>query len=381
MVEERKGDDLRTDEQLMASLLIGQHEALQALHHRHAPLVFHIACRSLDAPSAEEITQDVFLQVWQKAATFDPARGSFRSWALQITHHRVLNELRHRGRRPKVDGNSEASLVDLSAHDPGPEELVWNEYRRSTIQRALAALPQTQAQALRLAFFQDLTHEQVAGFLDVPLGTAKSRIRVAIEKLTPRLAALVAMLVGAVGFSAYEWSQQRRIWSLDERAIGMLTGSHMEALRLEPLEPLRDAEKGPHATYRAERGGSVIAFTLSNIPQAPPGETYRIWQFNQGSWKALGEITPDAQGKGRRLIDAPGSEWPEALKLTQERRGSTNAVPEGQAILIWPLVGPRKEATQPLPKKFLDAPRTLNKNSSVPVVSRLLGFLRRRSRV
>lgn len=334
--EDRRSGEERTDEQLMASLQTGQHEALQALHQRHAPLVFHIACRTLDAPAAEEITQDVFLQVWQKAATFDPARGGFRSWVLQITHHKVLNELRHRGRRPKVDGHSEASLVELSAHDSGPEEKVWEEYRRTTIQRALAALPPTQAQALRLAFFQDLTHGQVAEFLEVPLGTAKSRIRVGIEKLTPRLAALVAMLIAAVGFSAYEWGQQRRAWKLDEQALAMLTSSHMEGLRLVPLAPLSDIEKGPHATYRAERGGRMIVFTLSNVPQAPSAETYRIWQFNQGIWKALGEITPDALGHGRKLIDAPGPEWPEALKLTQERRGSANAVPEGQAILIWP---------------------------------------------
>ena len=346
MVEERKGDDPRTDEQLMASLLIGQHEALQALHHRHAPLVFHIACRSLDAPAAEEITQDVFLQVWQKAATFDPARGSFRSWALQITHHRVLNELRHRGRRPKADSNSEASLVDLSAHDPGPEEQVWNEYRKSTIQRALAALPPAQAQALRLAFFQDLTHEQVAGFMDVPLGTAKSRIRVAIQKLTPRLAGLVALLV-AVGFSAYEWRQQRRAWKLDERAIGMLTSSHMEAVHLVPLELQGDPEKGPHATYRAERGGPIIIFTLSNVPQAPSGKIYRLWQLNGGGWKVLGEISPDVQGRARILIDAPGLAWPEGLKMTLEKQGPTSRAPSGPAVLVWPLPNPQKAATQP----------------------------------
>lgn len=336
LAADRRGEDPRTDEQLMASLLEGRQEALQVLHERHAPLVFHIACRSLDAPAAEEITQDVFLQVWQKAATFDPARGSFRSWALQITHHRVLNELRHRGRRPKVDGNSEASLVDLSAHDTGPEEQVWNEYRKSTIQRALAALPQSQAQALRLAFFQDLTHEEVAGFLEVPLGTAKSRIRMGIEKLTPRLAALVALLVAAVGFSAYEWGQQRRAWKLDERALGMLTGSHMEVLRLEPVEAQGEIEKGPHATYRAERGGSVIAFTLSNVPQPPPGEAYHVWQFNAGGWKHLGQLAPDAQGKGRLLIDAPGIQWPEALKLTLERRETTSPEATGTAVLAWP---------------------------------------------
>ncbi len=332
-----KGIDERTDDQLMACLVNGQQEALQILHHRHAPLVFHIACRTLDAPAAEEITQDVFLRVWQKASSFDPEKGIFRSWLLQIAHHRVLNELRHRGRRPRVDEGSEPSLVDLSAHDPGPDEQVWNEYQKSTIQRALAALPPAQAQALRLAYFQDLTHEQVAGFLKVPLGTAKSRIRVALEKLNPRLAALVAMILAALGISTLEWTRQRSAWKRDERALGMLTGSHMEALRLLPPGAEGDPEQGPHATYRAEKSGSIIVFTLSNVPPSAVGETYRLWQLNHGTWKALGDITPDTQGRARLLVEAPGLAWPEALELTQEQLGSALKTPTRPAVLVWPL--------------------------------------------
>lgn len=233
--------------------------------------------------------------------------------------------------------------MDLSALDPGPEEQVWNDYRKSTIQRALAALPSAQAQALRLAFFQDLTHEQIAGFLAVPLGTAKSRIRVGIERLTPRLAALVAALVAVAGISAYEWNQQQRSLKLDERALGMLTGSHMEALRLEPLAPLapiHDAEKGPHATYRAERGGSVIVFTLANIPQPPPGDAYHLWHFSDGGWRMLGEIKPDTQGRARKLIEAPGLPWPETLKLTRDVESFPGSAPAGTAVLAWPPVRP-----------------------------------------
>jgi RNA polymerase sigma-70 factor (ECF subfamily) len=332
--------DERSDDQLMAELAGGRQEALQALHRRHAPLVFHIACRSLDAAAAEEITQDVFLRVWQKAAGYDPARGSFRAWLLQIAHHRVSNELRERGRRPKLDAGSEASLVDLAAHDSGPEEQVWAQYRRSAVQRALAALPEDQRRALRLAFFQDLSHEEVAQFLEVPLGTAKGRIRLALEKLNAPLAALVATLVAVTGVSTWVWVQRRAAFGRDERALAMLTGSRMEALRLEPPAPQGPVEEGPHANYRAERGGSIVVVTLSHLPAAPEGETYRLWRLGGGAWRLLGDLSPDAQGHGRYLFEAKVQPWPEALRLTREGRGKAGAAPGGTLVLAWPRSGP-----------------------------------------
>ena len=325
-----------SDEQLMAELASGQQEALQLLHRRLAPLVFHIACRSLDAAAAEEITQDVFLRVWQKAASFDPARGACRPWILQIAHRRVLNELRSRGRRPRLDGESEGSLVDLSAHDTGPEEQAWAAYRQATIRRALSALPPEQGQALRLAFFQDLSHEEVASFLELPLGTVKGRIRLALEKLNIPLASLVAALVAAIGLSGYGWHQHRLALRQDERALAMLTGSHMEALRLVPLVAQGVIEQGPHANYRAERGGTIAVFTLSNVPAPAAGETYRLWRRAGGTWKPLGDLLPDAQGRGRLLLEVPDQLWPEALVLTREARGPAGPAPAAPPVLAWP---------------------------------------------
>src|SRR5436190_22935391 len=159
-----------SDEELMRRLAAGRQEALARLHGRYAPLIFNLAAQTLDRAAAEEIAQDVFVTVWRKAATFDPARGAFRPWVLRIAHVRILNELRRRGRRPQVapdpDGLRLAALPD-----PGPEpaEATWREYRRATVQEAVQALPPPQRQALSLAFFEDLTHEQVAGFLGLPL--------------------------------------------------------------------------------------------------------------------------------------------------------------------------------------------------------------------
>ena len=112
-----------SDEELMGQLAIGRTEAPWPLHGRYAALVFGLAARSLDRAAAEEISQDVFLAVWRHAAAFDPARGSFRAWVLQIAHFRVINELRRRGRRPRATSQPDhrrGTRIDGSARStPG----------------------------------------------------------------------------------------------------------------------------------------------------------------------------------------------------------------------------------------------------------------------
>ena len=102
-----------SDEELMSLLAAGHQEALGPLHGRYASLIFSIAARSLGHDSAEEIVQDVFVAVWRKAASFDPMRGTFSSWALRIAHLRVLNELRRRGRRPQVEPDFNGAISKI----------------------------------------------------------------------------------------------------------------------------------------------------------------------------------------------------------------------------------------------------------------------------
>src|SRR5581483_9653020 len=126
-----------SDEELMRYLAAGEQDALGPLHSRYAPLIFNLAAQSLDRAAAEEIVQDVFLAIWRKADTFDPARGAFRPWVLRIAHLRVINELRRRGRRPQVapdpDGLRFAALADRG---PAPDDEAWNDYRRTVVQDA-----------------------------------------------------------------------------------------------------------------------------------------------------------------------------------------------------------------------------------------------------
>lgn len=131
-----------SDEGLIEQLIAGQHDALGSLYGRYAPLIFNLAAQSLDRAAAEEIVQDVFLAVWQRAATFDAERGTFRSWALQIAHNRIVNELRRRSRRPRSaasDGELDLDAVPDSA--PDPAENAWQEYGRAAVQAAFAGLP------------------------------------------------------------------------------------------------------------------------------------------------------------------------------------------------------------------------------------------------
>src|SRR6476660_7299349 len=151
-------DSDTSDEELMQQLAAGQQEALGPLYSRYARLIFHLAARTLDRPAAEEIVQDVFLAVWRRADTFDPGKGAFRPWVLQIAHYRILNELRRRSRQPQIDPDPEgAQLAGLLDESPEPAEVVWQDYRRAALQAAFVELPPAQRHALGLAFFEDLT--------------------------------------------------------------------------------------------------------------------------------------------------------------------------------------------------------------------------------
>src|SRR5262249_15885166 len=157
--------------------------ALTMLHGRYARLVFNLAARTLDRTTAEDVVQDVFLDVWRRAATFDGQRGGFRPWLLRLAHWRTLNELRRRYRRPVPAPDVEGQLTDIADGDPEPFDVVAGEERRQLMHSALLVLPPPQRQAVTLAFLEEQTHQEVSAALDVPLGTTKSRIRTGLRTL------------------------------------------------------------------------------------------------------------------------------------------------------------------------------------------------------
>lgn len=314
----------------------GHEEALQQLHRRYAPLVFHLACRALDRAAAEEIVQDTFLAVWRRAADFDPARGSFRTWLLSIGHHRMLDELRSRSRRPQATGDLLLDQAALSADDPLPDETLWQEYQRDAVSEALAALPEPQRAALRLAFFADLSHQEVAKALKVPLGTAKTRIRSGLRLLERHLGGLVALLIVAVGGAAF-WRYQREadIHAQTERAVHLLADSQTRALRLLPPGTTNLGEGGLHATFRSAPGAGLAVLTLSHVPAPAEGMHLVLWIRTHQAWRPFDLKAPDREGKALQILEAPwmAETFPVELRITQER--GTVQQPAGPILVVW----------------------------------------------
>jgi len=328
-----------SDEELMQQLAAGQQEALGPLYSRYARLIFHLAARTLDRPAAEDIVQEVFLAVWRRADTFDPGKGAFRPWVLQISHYRILNALRQRSRQPQLEPDPDGlHAADLPDESPEPAEIVWREYRRSALQAAFAELPPPQRHALGLAFFEDLTHEQVASVLNLPLGTAKTRIRTGLQtlrgKLAPQLAALA--LVGLLAFLGISYYAEQVAWQRDERALELITNSETVNLRLAPAPgvPLET-----HARYRGRAGAKTVVLTFSHFPLAPAGHTYQAWVRHQGTWASLGMAQPDPMGNARLIAEGPTLVvLPEAIQVTQEPVGGST-VPSGPVVVVWPSGG------------------------------------------
>ena len=177
-----------SDEELMRQLAAGREEPLGRLYRRYASSVFSIAAHSLDRSTAEEIVQDVFLTVWRNAGVFIPERGAFRAWVLKIAHFRILNELRRRRRRPISEPDLDGLLLaGLPDNGPEPEELAWRASLRAGMRSACNDLPPPQRQAVDLAFFKGMSHQEVAAELGIPLGTVKTRIRAGLRNLRDKL--------------------------------------------------------------------------------------------------------------------------------------------------------------------------------------------------
>lgn len=163
----------------------GDKDALAELYDRYSGLVYSIALKSINHPeTAEEITQDVFLRIWNHAGSYQPQRAKVSTWIASITRNRSIDLIRSYQVRP--ESNSVSWDEVPQANEPNKDNLeqkVDRLDRRSQIRAALANLPEEQKDALALAFFLGYTHREIAEVLGQPLGTIKTRIRLAMKKL------------------------------------------------------------------------------------------------------------------------------------------------------------------------------------------------------
>jgi RNA polymerase sigma-70 factor (ECF subfamily) len=181
------------DETLVRRVVQRDAEAFAQLYDRYTDLVYSVALRVVADPAlAQDAAQDVFLRLWRRPEAYDASRGRFVSWLVSVARNRAVDEVRMRGRRrvrELGEFNSMEDPPDGRAEDP--QLAVQVQADRLAVRRALAQLPEEQRKALEMAYFSGLTQQEIAEQLQQPLGTIKTRTRLAMRKLRTLLSAEV----------------------------------------------------------------------------------------------------------------------------------------------------------------------------------------------
>lgn len=191
--------DHLTDAELMARVARRERDALEVLYDRHAAAALGFAMRILeDRAQCEEAVQEAFWRVWKRAGTYDARRAQFATWLFTIVHHLAIDELRRQRSRParvELDrtGEDEDRLMELASDEPGVPEQAWANLQGEQVRAALAQLPEAQHTVVRMAYFEGLTHREIAARLGEPLGTVHTRARLALGRLKELLADVVGV--------------------------------------------------------------------------------------------------------------------------------------------------------------------------------------------
>jgi RNA polymerase sigma-70 factor (ECF subfamily) len=177
------------DETLISLVARAHEDALGELYDRYSRLVFSLALNLVgDHASAEEVTLDVFTRIWEKAGTYRSEQAKVSTWLTSITRYRSIDILRRHSARPEQLSVAWAELSpDSMPSANGPEQATELALQRQRVRAAVAELPPDQKQVLALAYFKGYTHREIAEVLDQPLGTVKTRIRLAMRKLRDML--------------------------------------------------------------------------------------------------------------------------------------------------------------------------------------------------
>ncbi len=181
------------DQEMIARVGRGDQRAFSALYDRLSGPLYSLALKMLgDASDAQDALQEVFLQIWSRAGTYDPEKSSVFSWAVLLTRSRAIDRLRARDRRlrvvvgPAADEDNPADAPGASTAESAADTADKND-EAARVRSLLNNLPAEQREAIELAFFGHLTHHEIAARLGQPLGTVKARIRRGLLKLRERL--------------------------------------------------------------------------------------------------------------------------------------------------------------------------------------------------
>jgi RNA polymerase sigma-70 factor (ECF subfamily) len=175
-----------SESELLARAGRGDADALEALYRRHGPRAMGVALRVLrERSDAEEVLQETFVEVWRRAREYSPSRGTVEAWLLTITRTRAIDRLRSRAARGRMVEARSAEPADSGPKLPDALSAAAQDAAR--VQVALATLPAEQRLALELAYWEGLSQTEIAERTGQPLGTVKTRVRLALLKLAALL--------------------------------------------------------------------------------------------------------------------------------------------------------------------------------------------------
>jgi RNA polymerase sigma-70 factor (ECF subfamily) len=167
----------RADEELMRLVADADPDAFEVVYDRHASAAYALAYRVVGTrPTADDVVQETFMAVWRSAARFDPSLGSVRSWTLSICHNRAIDALR------RLTRHAEQPEVETVGREDA-QDVALRRVEAADTRRRRADQPHQQRRVIELAFFSGYTHSEIAGLLDLPLGTVKGRMRLGLERV------------------------------------------------------------------------------------------------------------------------------------------------------------------------------------------------------
>lgn len=185
-----------SDAQLVQLLQERDQQALAAIYDRYAKPIYSLAMRMMGrAERAEEVVQEVFIKLWRKPYSYDPQRGAFINWVLGVTHNQAIDELQRERNHDRTishsmptgaDGAEQA--IDIADPHADPAADAWQRLQLDIVRGAMIKLPPAQREVIEMAYFSGLTQVEIATRLREPLGTVKTRTRLALQKLKLLLA-------------------------------------------------------------------------------------------------------------------------------------------------------------------------------------------------
>lgn len=181
--------DIEGEIELLRLIGKGDQVSFAAFYDRYSAVLFSVAYRVLnDQTGAQDVLQDVFLQIWGKASTYDPTRGKPLTWAVTMTRNKAIDRLRARQRRARLKDEVERETrPDDPAVDQPALNKVESREQGEMVRQAVRTLPAEQRKAIEMAFFSGLTQTEIAEQIGAPLGTVKARIRRGMMKLRDTL--------------------------------------------------------------------------------------------------------------------------------------------------------------------------------------------------